>query len=77
MSRVHDIHLVVQSRIKIWRGRHDMELYVEDTEACYVEVGEQSLSCGGVKGRSEDSVKAAILGITQYRCFSSPGVILK
>ena len=54
-----------------------MELYVEDTEARYVEVGEQSLSCGGVKGRSEDSVQAAILGITQNRRFSCPGMILK
>ena len=54
-----------------------MELDVEDTKACYVEVGEEGLASGRVEGGSEDTVQASILGVTQHGSFSSPGMILK
>ena len=64
MSWVHDVQLVVKCKTEIGRRRDDKKLYIEDSKAGDVEVGEESLPCGQVEGGSEDARQAAILGVT-------------
>ena len=76
MTRIHNMHLLVQREIKSRRAGVDTELDVEESESRDLQVREQGSASHLVKGGGFHATKTAILWISKHFDLGIPGVIL-